>query len=305
MSPLPQVNATIAPCLWLRDGAETAAAFYLDAFDGRVIARTLFPEGADNPVGKPRGSLMSVEIEVLGQRLTVLNGGSQFVLNPSISLFVRVGTVAEVERLFGALSAGGEVLMPLGAYPWSPRFGWANDRFGVSWQVMAAPDDVSLPSIAPFLLFCGAQFDNALPAMDRLCQVFPNSRVDGIERFGAGEPGEGSVKQGRFVLGGQRFMAMDSAMDHGFAFNEALSLQVLCDGQAEVDYFWRELSLGGEPGQCGWLKDRFGISWQVVPARWVDWLGSEAAAARERVFHAMAEMTKIEVAVLEEAFATA
>lgn len=310
MSPPPQANATIAPCLWLRDGAETAAAFYLDTFGtGRVIARTVFPEGADNPVGQPRGSLMSVEIELLGQRLTVLNGGPQFVLNPSISLFVRVGAVAEVERLFAALSAGGEVLMPLGEYPWSPRFGWANDRFGVSWQVMAAPEapeDVPLPSMAPFLLFCGAQFGNALPAMERLCGVFANSGIDGVERFEVGEPGEGSVKQGRFVLGGQRFMAMDSAMDHGFGFNEALSLQVLCEGQAEIDHYWRELSVGGEPGQCGWLKDRFGISWQVVPARWIDWLGSNAdAAARERVFAAMAEMTKIEVAVLEEAFATA
>ena len=298
------MNPTIAPCLWLRDGAEEAASFYLDTIGaGRVIARTRFPQRADNPVGRPRGSLMSVEIELLGRRLTVLNGGPRFVLNPSISLFVRVATVAEAERLFGALSAGGETLMPLGEYPWSPRFGWTNDRFGVSWQVMAA-DAATVPSIAPFFLFHSVWFGYAAPAMDWFCRIFPNSRIDGVERFGAGEPGEGSVKQGSCLLAGQRFLAMDSAVEHGFTFNEALSLQVLCDGQADVDRYWRELSQGGEPGQCGWLKDRFGISWQVVPARWIDWLGSDAdAAARERVFDAMQDMTKIEVAVLEEAFA--
>lgn len=300
----PAVNPTIAPCLWLRDAAEDAASFYLDTIGaGRVIARTRFPQGADNPVGRPRGSLMSVEIEVLGQRLTVLNGGPQFVLNPSISLFIQVATAAEAERLFGALSAAGETLMPLGEYPWSPCFGWANDRFGVSWQVMAT-DAAPVPSIAPFLLFCNVRFGYAAPALDWFCRIFPNSRIDGVERFGVGELGGPGVKRGSCRLAGQRLLAMDSALDHRFTFNEALSLQVLCDDQAEVDRYWRELSVGGEPGRCGWLTDRFGISWQVVPARWISWLGSGAdAAAHERVFDAMQDMTKIEVAVLEEAFA--
>ena len=142
--------------------------------------------------------------------------------------------------------------------------------------------------------------------MERLCGVFPNSHVVEVERFAADEEGAGAVKHARFVLSGHGFAAMDSPVDHGFGFNEAVSLQVLCKGQAEVDRYWAELSQGGEPGQCGWLKDRFGVSWQVVPERWLRWLGSDADdAARERVFEAMLEMSKLDVGALERAFSGA
>ena len=294
----------LVPCLWLNGGAEEAAAFYVETFgDGRVIARTLFPRASDNPVGMPPGSLMSVEFEVRGQRFTALNGGPQFVVNPSISFFIRVDSSSEAEQLFTALSRGGETLMPLGAYPWSDCFGWANDRFGVSWQVMATAGKLA-PAIVPALMFCGAQFGNATAAMESLGGVFPNSQVEEVERFAPNEDGAGAVKQARFVLAGHGFMAMDSPADHAFGFNEAVSLQVLCNGQAEVDRYWAELSEGGEPGQCGWLKDRFGISWQVVPEAWLQWLGSDADdVQRERVFEAMQGMSKLDIGTLERAFA--
>ena len=294
----------LVPCLWLNGGAEEAAAFYVETFgNGRLIARTLFPRAADNPVGMPPGSLMSVEFEVYGQRFTAVNGGPQFVVNPSISFFVRVDSSAQAEHLFAALSRGGETLMPLGAYPWSACYGWVADRFGVSWQVMAAAGN-SEPAIAPALMFCGAQFGNAMPAIDSLCGIFPSSQVVEVERFAPDEDGAGAVKQARFALSGHGFMAMDSPFDHAFGFNEAISLQVLCHGQADLDRYWAALSEGGEPGQCGWLKDRFGVSWQVVPERWLQWLGSNADdAARERVFTAMQGMSKLDGGVLERAYA--
>ena len=296
----------LAPCLWLNGEAEEAAAFYLETFgDGRLIARTLFPRSADNPVGMPPGSLMSVELEVRGQRFTALNGGPRFVVNPSISFFVRVESSSEAERLFAMLSLGGETLMPLGAYPWSACFGWIADRFGVSWQVMTAPGD-SEPAIAPALMFCNEQFGNAMAAMESLCGIFPNSQVVEVERFAPDEGGAGAVKQARFALSGHGFAAMDSPIEHAFGFNEAVSLQVLCDSQADVDRYWAELSQGGEPGQCGWLKDRFGISWQVVPKAWLQWLGSDAdEVGRERVFAAMQGMSKLDIGALERAFAAA
>jgi len=139
----------IVPCLWFDDQAEPAAAFYTTTFPGsRVSAVSRYPESFDNPAGKPRGSVMTVELEVAGQRFTALNGGPRFVINPSVSFFVHVGTADEATRLFFALADGGAVLMPMGAYPWSERYAWVQDRFGVSWQVvprgiaewMASPD---------------------------------------------------------------------------------------------------------------------------------------------------------------------
>ena len=298
-------DPVIAPCLWFDDQASKAASFYIETFgSGRVVARTLFPSSHDNPVGQPRGGLMSVEFEIHGQRFTAVNGGPRFVINPSISFFVYTTSAAEARRLFAQLSRDGQTLMPLDAYPWSACYGWAADRFGVSWQVMLVDSATPSPTIAPSLMFCGVQFGNASTAMATLCGVFPNSRITRTQRYGDNENGTGSVKEGRFVLAGQNMVAMDSPGEHAFTFNEAVSLQVLCDDQAALDHFWQALSDGGEPGQCGWLQDRFGISWQVVPKRWVDWLGSSAdAAARDRVFKAMLPMTKLDLATLECAFA--
>ena len=300
-------NPLIAPCLWLNNQAEEAAAFYIETLGtGSVIARTLFSTSFENPAGAPPGSLMSVEFEVLGRRFTALNGGAQFVINPSISFFVYVESPAAAKRLFAALSSGGETLVALDAYPWSPCYGWAADRFGVSWQVMTVTGETETPAIAPSLMFCGEQFGNAAQATRSYASTFPNSRIEDVQSYGAGDAGEGTDQLVSFVLAGQNLVAMDSPIDHAFGFNEAVSLQVLCDGQPAVDHYWRALSRGGEPGQSGWLKDRFGVSWQVAPQQWVDWLGESAdPAARERVFQAMLDMTKLDVAALEKAFSGA
>jgi predicted 3-demethylubiquinone-9 3-methyltransferase (glyoxalase superfamily) len=139
----------IVPCLWFDDQAEEAARFYTATFpDGRITAVSRYPESVDNPGRKPRGSVLTVEVEVAGQRFTALNGGPRFVINPSVSFFVHVATPDEATRLFSALAEDGKVLMPIDAYPWSPRYGWLKDRFGLSWQVvpsgiaewMASPD---------------------------------------------------------------------------------------------------------------------------------------------------------------------
>lgn len=292
----------ITPCVWLDDQAEEASSFYVRTFaDGRIVATSHYPTLSDNPGGRPRGSVLTVELEVAGQRFTVLNGGPVFVLNPSISFFVHVDSAADAERLYSALAEGGEALMPLGTYPWSERYGWVKDRFGVSWQVIAGRRPQGGATIAPCLMFAGAQHGRAAEAMRFYAGVFPGGRVDSAEHYDAGEGPQGSVKHGRFTVAGQDMVAMDSHIDHGFTFNEALSLQVMCEDQAELDRYWGALAEGGEHVACGWLKDRFGLCWQVVPAHFAKWLTGADRAASERTLQAVWQMKKIDIAALERA----
>jgi len=135
------LDRPIVPCLWFDDQAESAAAFYVATFPGgRVTGISHFPESFDAPGGLRRGSVLTVEFEIAGQRFTALNGGPMFTLYPSISFFVFVDTPAEADRLFSALADGGTALMPIDRYPWSERYGWVQDRFGVSWQVV--PEEI-------------------------------------------------------------------------------------------------------------------------------------------------------------------
>ena len=130
--------------------------------------------------------------------------------------------------------------------------------------------------------------------------IFPNSRIVDVTRYGsAGPRAEGSVMTVKFELDGQEFVALNGGPD--FTFSEAISFQVECDSQDEVDRYWSALSEGGEEGPCGWLKDRFGLSWQIIPRRLPELLSDPAREKSQRVMAAMLTMKKIDVAALEAA----
>ena len=134
--------------------------------------------------------------------------------------------------------------------------------------------------------------------------VFPNSRIREITRYGsAGPRAEGTVMTVSFELDGQEYVALNGGPD--FTFNEAISFQVMCESQDEVDAYWSKLSEGGEEGPCGWLKDRFGLSWQIVPTRLPELLEDPDREKSQRVMAAMLEMRKIDVGALERAAAAA
>ncbi|TNF37849.1 MAG: VOC family protein [Deltaproteobacteria bacterium] len=294
----------ITPCIWLDDQAEAAAELYLAAFrDARVTAVSRYP--GDNPSQKPAGSVLTVEVELAGQPFTLLNGGPMWSPNSSISFFAHVDTPAEADALFAALEVGGVVMMPLDRYPWSERYGWVQDRFGVSWQVITGRREAggSAVSVVPCLMFAGAARGRAEEALRTYQALFPGAGIDAIERYAAGEGPEGAVKHGRLALGGGRaLLAMDSHVDHDVRFGAGVSLQLMCADQAEIDHFWDGLGAGGgQPGPCGWLEDRFGVSWQVVPERLGELLTSGDAAARDRAFRAMLGMGKLDIAALEAA----
>ena len=132
--------------------------------------------------------------------------------------------------------------------------------------------------------------------------VFPNSKILDVARYGAAGPRpEGTVMTVSFELDGQKFLALNGGPL--FTFSEAISFQVSCNDQDEVDAFWSELSEGGEEGPCGWLKDRFGLSWQIVPIRLTELLADPDREKSQRVMQAMLKMKKIDIAALEAAAA--
>ncbi|MDQ3890514.1 MAG: VOC family protein [Actinomycetota bacterium] len=132
--------------------------------------------------------------------------------------------------------------------------------------------------------------------------IFPNSRIVDVARYGsAGPRPAGTVMTVTFELDGQRFVALNGGPE--FTFNEAISFQVSCEGQEEVDVFWNALSEGGEEGPCGWLKDKFGVSWQIVPTVLPELLADPDREKSQRVMRAMLEMKKIQIEALERAAA--
>jgi predicted 3-demethylubiquinone-9 3-methyltransferase (glyoxalase superfamily) len=154
-----------------------------------------------------------------------------------------------------------------------------------------------MPKIHPFLWFD----TQAEEAANFYVSLFPNSKILSEQRYGPGGPGpEGSVMTVDFELDGERVTALNGGPV--FQFTEAVSFVIDCDGQAEVDRYWDALLAGGAPSQCGWLKDRFGLSWQVVPRQLFETLNGPDAAGRQRAMAAMMQMVKLDVAKLQAAY---
>jgi len=302
-------NQKITPMLWFDNQAEEAAIFYATSFPNSFTgAISRYGKAGFEIHGQREGTVMTVDFSVDGQKFTALNGGPHFKINPSISFFATFESESQLDFTWKALSEDGMVLMPLDKYDWSRKYGWIQDRFGVSWQiVLGSREDVGGQSIVPSLMFVKEHYGQAEEAMNRYTSVFQNSNIQGILRYGADEipEKEGAVKHAQFILGDQTFMAMDSGMDHPFTFNEAISLVVACDTQEEVDYYWEKLSEGGDPQAqlCGWLKDRYGVSWQVVPNILKAMLQDAEEAQAERVTKAYLGMKKFDIGELKRAFA--
>jgi predicted 3-demethylubiquinone-9 3-methyltransferase (glyoxalase superfamily) len=275
----------IYPCLWFDGNAKDAAELYCSVFPDLSII-------AENP--------MVVIVESAGQKFMLLNGGPHFTINPSISFYVVCETVEEVDKAWGNLTDGGSILMPLDKYDWSEKYGWVQDRFGVNWQLsLGKLEDVG-QKFTPSLMFTNTQTGNAEQAIQFYTSIFEDSSTIGIMRYSAIDTDvEGTVKHAQFKLGKRVFMAMDSSFSHAFSFNEAVSFVVDCETQEEIDYYWGKLSAVPEAEQCGWLKDQFGVSWQIVPTI-LGKLMSDPTRT-ERVINAFLKMKKFDIEKLLQA----
>lgn len=295
----------VVPCLWFNDQAQVAVDFYMTVFDSGQVQHTSFYTSAGKEIhGHEAGEVLTIDFEIDGQPFTALNGGPQFTITPAISFTVGRKTVQEVEALWDKLSAGGTVLMPLDTYPFSERYGWVNDKFGVSWQVILAQDMTTSGGILPSLMFTGANAGKAEEAMYFYASIFPDSSVGMSMRYGADQAPdvEGTISYGEFTIFDQKLTAMDSARDHDFSFSEAVSLMVTCGDQAEVDTYWNALSAVPEAEACGWLKDKYGVSWQIVPSVMNDMMTQGTPQQLERVMAAFMQMKKFDIAELQRAY---
>ena len=288
----------ITPHLWFDKEARDAAGLYTSIFKGSKIKHTT------TLANTPSGTVELVTIELLGLEFRLLSAGPFFKFTPAISFLVAGKKKEEVDGLWSELSKNGSAVMELGEYPFSERYGWTEDRYGLSWQVTFVGNREIKQRITPTLMFVGDQCGKAEEAIDFYASVFHNARVDHILRYGRDEEPdkEGTIKHTSFVLEGESFAARDSARAHKFGFNEAISFMVDCATQEEIDYYWAKLAAQGNEQQCGWLKDKYGLSWQIVPTVMGEMLKDKDAAKVARVTEAFLKMKRLNIAKLKAAY---
>lgn len=288
----------IVPHLWFDKEALEAADLYVSTFpQSKIKYKTMLHD-------TPSGSTDIVTFELIGLEFQAISAGPLFKFNPSVSFQVVCKTKEEVDEIWNKLSAGGQILMELGAYPFSERYGWLQDKFGLSWQILYASEANVKQKITPMIMFVGSVCGKAEEAINLWISTFQKGSVDMLQRYGKGEgpDQEGTLKYAAFSLFGQEFRAMDSAYEHKFAFNEAISFIVNCENQAEIDAYWEKLSAVPEAEQCGWLKDKYGFSWQIVPANMGEMLRGGDQARIDRVTQTFLPMKKLDMAKIQEAY---
>jgi predicted 3-demethylubiquinone-9 3-methyltransferase (glyoxalase superfamily) len=291
--------------LWFDKEAKEAAEFYTSLLPNSKITNLTTLHDT------PSGDADSVSFELAGQPFMAISAGPLFKFNPSISFIVNFDPSRDkdarqnLDSLWQSLSEGGVALMPLDEYPFSKRFGWVQDKYGLSWQlILTNPDGEERPFLIPSLLFVGEVAGRAEDAINFYLSIFKNSKKGAMMRFGPGQEPEqeGTVMFADFMIENQWFAATDSALKHNFSFNEAISFIVHCKDQKEIDYYWDRLSAVPDAEQCGWLKDKYGVSWQIVPQEMHEMMANGTREQIDRVTQTFLPMKKLMIAELEKAY---
>lgn len=295
----------IVPHLWFDTQAKEATEFYCSAFpNSKVISKRVIKD-------TPSGDCDFLTFSLSGHDFMAISAGPDFTINPSISFMVNFDPSLDdraedhLRELWDKFIDGGSVLMPLQEYPFSKLYGWVKDKFGVTWQlILTNPTGEPRPFIIPSLLFTGDNSNKCEEAITFYVETFKNAKPGALARYtqATGPAREGSVMFGDFMLENQWFAAMDSGAEQPFTFNEAVSLLINCDTQEEIDYYWEKLSAVPEAEQCGWVKDKFGVSWQISPTIMNDMLMHGTPEQTARVTQAFLQMKKFNIAELEAAY---
>lgn len=295
----------ITPNLWFSRNAKEAVEFYVSVFPNSKVSSTIYypksvEEGLADFQKEFAGDVLALNFEIDGYAFTAINADNAFKPNPSISFFVNFDPLhnknaeLELNTLWNKLADGGKVLMPLQEYPFSKLYGWVEDKYGISWQlIFTDPKGEERPLIVPSLMFVNELCGKVEEATGFYLSIFKNAKRHTLMHYGAGmEPNkQGSVMFTDFTLAGQFFATMDAGGKHDFSFNEGISINISCKDQDEIDYFWNSfIKNGGQESVCGWLKDKYGVSWQINPEN------MEELMKKPNAFQKMMNMKKIIIA---------
>ncbi len=302
----------IVPHLWFSTEALDAADFYCSLFpNSKINSKYVIHD-------TPSGECDIVSFELWGQPFEAISAGPHFEINPSISIMVNFDPVffrdeenpedagrEMLNTIWHKLIDGGEAFMEIGSYDFSPRYGWVKDKFGMTWQlILTDPGGDPRPPMMLSLLFVGDACGKAGEAGSFYRSLFSNSDTGLTVPYSAGmEPDrERTTMFSDFKLGKSWITAADSAYDHQFCFNEAVSLILYCNNQDEIDYLTKKLSAVPDSEQCGWVKDRYGISWQIVPEAYVQMMRHGNEKQIQSMNISLLGMKKIDIAELQSAF---
>lgn len=289
----------IIPHLWYDKEAREAAEFYMSLFKNSRIKNTTILN--DTPSGT--AELLTIELE--GQEFMLISAGPFFKFTPAVSFLITCNSTKEAESLWDKFVENGTVLIPLETYNLSRKFGWVMDKYGLSWQIIYKDEMVTGQKITPVVTFDEEQCGKAEEAIQFYTSIFKHSKINNILRYSESDTVNraNTVENGEFILENQTFIAMDSPHDYDFTFNEAISFVVNCDTQEEIDYYWDKLSAYPEAEQCGWLKDRYGLSWQITPTIMNDMMNEKDDLRLANVTKAFLKMKKFDISELKKAYA--
>lgn len=283
------MNNDLYPCIWFENNGTEAAQYY----------STIFP---NTHIITDNGMVQILSIN--GQYMMFLTAGPVFKPNASVSFLIANKDETETERLFNELKKEGAVLMPLDSYPFSKKYGWVLDKYGITWQLYTGEKGNTDQYFTPTLMFINQQNGRAKEAINYYTKLFPHSHTEGVLEYDGSEDINGNVQHAQFNINGYTLACMDSSLSHPFDFDEGISIVVMTKDQEETDYYWDNMTKdGGAESKCGWLKDKFGLSWQIVPKKSIELLNHSDAAIAKKVTDVLMKMNKIIIADLEAAAA--
>jgi predicted 3-demethylubiquinone-9 3-methyltransferase (glyoxalase superfamily) len=232
---------TIVPFLWFEKDIDQVISYYKSIFPDVTV-------GGDGELDNtPSGHVQMKSMYIYGQQFDLMTAGPYLPFNPTVSFIINCETAEEADDLWHKIVAEGKELMPLGSYDFAEKFGWGQDKYGVSWQVLCMKEEKPKEKIVSTLMFCGDVCGKAKEAVDFYTGIFKNSHVDYVMPYDGTEPVDderAQTKHAGFMLDGTRFAVLDSGKKSPLTFNQAISFVVNCKNQEEVDYYWEKLYPG-------------------------------------------------------------